>query len=324
MARHGTDAHLISTLDDVAWLLNLRGADVPFNPVFLAHVLLTPTTAALFVQAGKVAPALRERLQADRVTLAPYEGAAAALAALDEGTTLLVDPLRSTAGMRARVPNGVRVVEADNPSTLKSRKSAAEIDHVRAAMEQDGAALCEFFAWLEEALAEPYRAAVAEVEIADRLVKARARRPGFVSPSFATIAGFGANGAIVHYQATEAACARIEGNGLLLIDSGRQYLGGTTGITRMVPVGRIGAAEKRDCTLVLKGLIALSSARFPRGIEGPLSTATSLRRAKRASAATAHRARPGRGPAHETLLPLRFSCSASGTRARNRMRMAAR
>ena len=184
---------------------------------------------------------------------------------------LLVDPRRITAGMRAAVPAGVTVVEAINPSTfLKSTKSDAEAAHVRATMEHDGAALCAFFAWLEARLAEPGRAAPTERDIDTEVCAARARRPGFVSPSFATIAGFNANGAIMHYRATEASHALIEGDGLLLIDSGGQYVGGTTDITRVVPVGTPCAAQKRDFTLVLKGLIALSSAQFPRGTKSPM------------------------------------------------------
>ena len=263
--------HFMSTLDDVAWQFNLRGADVSYNPVFLAHALLGPQGATLFVADGKVDPALRLALMEDGVEVAPYAEAEQALADLAPGTVLLIDPRRITAGMRQAVPDVVKVLEAVNPSTLaKSTKDDAEATHVRATMEQDGAALCEFFAWLDGQLGDPARVPLTETTIDTHLTAARARRPNFVSPSFGTIAGFNANGAIMHYRATAESHATIVGDGLLLIDSGGQYLGGTTDITRVVPIGAITAAHRRDYTLVLKGLIALSSAQFPRGTRSPL------------------------------------------------------
>jgi Xaa-Pro aminopeptidase len=271
MAQLGAERHFMSTLDDIAYLLNLRGADVPFNPVFVAHALIEQDGATLFVAENKASPELRARLLEDGVRLAPYAQAAAALSALPAGSTLLVDPRRITAGMREAVAGGVNVVEAINPTTFaKSRKTESEAAHVRATMEQDGAALCEFFAWLEATLADPQRAPLTELTIDERITAARARRPHFVSPSFGTIAGFNANGAIMHYRASQASHAVIEGDGLLLIDSGGQYLGGTTDITRVVPVGNITDAHRRDFTLVLKGMMALSSACFPRGTKGPM------------------------------------------------------
>jgi Xaa-Pro aminopeptidase len=271
MAKLGAERHFISTLDDIAYLFNLRGADVSYNPVFLAHALVESSTATLFVAEGKIDAALRARLEQDGVRVAPYEDAQAALAAIPGDSALLIDPRRITAGMRAAVPQGVRIVEAINPTTFaKSRKLEVELDHVREAMEHDGAALCEFFAWLEPVLADSNRAPLTEVHIDERITAARARRPHFVSPSFGTIAGFNANGAIMHYRATDENCATIEGDGLLLIDSGGQYLGGTTDITRVIPVGTPSAAQKRDFTLVLKGMINLSVARFPRGTKGPM------------------------------------------------------
>ncbi len=271
MEAHGAGFHFISTLDDIAYLFNLRGADVSFNPVFLAHALIGRGDATLFVLEGKVPEDVRARLEADDVHLAPYANAVHALEALPEGATLLLDPRRVTAGMRAAVAQGVNVVEAINPTTFaKSRKLESEAVNVRAAMEQDGAALCEFFAALEPLLADPNRAPLNEVDIDTRITAARARRPHFVSASFSTIAGFNSNGAIMHYRAESATCAVIEGDGLLLIDSGGQYLGGTTDITRVIPVGTPSAAQKRDYTLVLKGLINLSAARFPRGTRAPM------------------------------------------------------
>ena len=271
MAKLGATRHFISTLDDIAWLFNLRGADVNYNPVFLAHALIDLQRATLFVADAKVPADVAERLRQDGVELAPYGQAEAALARLGAPDVLLVDPRRITAGMRAAVPAAVRVVEAVNPSTFaKSKKSERDAAHVRATMEQDGAALCEFFAWLEVRLPDTRRGPPTELDIDTQICAARARRPGFVSPSFGTIAGFNSNGAIMHYRATEASHADIEGDGLLLIDSGGQYLGGTTDITRVVPIGTPSAAQKRDFTLVLKGVIALSSAQFPRGTKSPM------------------------------------------------------
>jgi Xaa-Pro aminopeptidase len=271
METHGAGYHFISTLDDIAYLFNLRGADVSFNPVFLAHALIGRADATLFVGEHKVPAELRARLEADGVHLAPYANAARALQALPDGATLLLDPRRVTAGMREAVAEGVNVVEAINPTTFaKSRKLPEEAVNVRAAMEQDGAALCEFFSWLEPLLQDAGRAPLNEVDIDTHITAARARRPNFISPSFSTIAGFNANGAIMHYRAAPDSCAVIEGDGLLLIDSGGQYLGGTTDITRVIPVGLPSDSQKRDYTLVLKGLINLSSTRFPRGTRAPM------------------------------------------------------
>jgi Xaa-Pro aminopeptidase len=266
--RQGATHHFISTVDDIAWLFNLRGSDVSYNPVFLAHVLLDAHGATLFVGDGKVGDDLRSVLAADGVRIAPYAQAGAALASLPGDAALLVDPRRVTLGLKQNVPAGVRLIEAINPSTLlKSRKSPAEAVHVRDAMAQDGAAMCEFYAWFESALGKER---ITELTVDEKLSAARARRPGFVGLSFGTIAAFNANGAMPHYHATPESHATIEGDGLLLIDSGGQYLGGTTDITRVWPIGSITAAHRRDYTLVLKGTIALSRTRFPRGTLSPM------------------------------------------------------
>ncbi|NWE46792.1 aminopeptidase P family protein [Pseudomonas gingeri] len=264
----GADWHFIATLDDIAWLFNLRGADVSFNPVFVSFALVSQDQATLFVALDKVSAELVQILRQDGVTLRDYSEIAAALASVPAGSSLLVDPARVTRGLLDNLGADVKLVEGLNPTTLaKSRKSLDDAAHIRQAMEQDGAALCEFFAWLETALG---RERVTELTIDEKLTAARARRPGYVSLSFNTIAAFNANGAMPHYHATEEEHAVIEGDGLLLIDSGGQYLGGTTDITRMVPVGTPTAEQKRDCTRVLKGVIALSWAQFPRGILSPL------------------------------------------------------
>nr|WP_316644213.1 aminopeptidase P family protein [uncultured Roseateles sp.] len=268
MGRLGASQHFISTVDDVAWLFNLRGSDVQCNPVFIAHALVGLDGATLFVGAGKVPAALQATLAADGVQLADYAQAPKALGALAADTVLLVDPRRITWGLRESVASGVRVVEAINPSTLaKSRKTSAEAQFVRETMEQDGAAMCEFYAWFEQALGKER---ITEITVDEKLSAARARRPGFVGLSFSTIAGFGPNGAMPHYRATPESHAVIEGNNLLLIDSGGQYLGGTTDITRVWQIGDLSEAQKRDFTIVLKGMMNLSRTRFPRGTLSPM------------------------------------------------------
>jgi Xaa-Pro aminopeptidase len=269
MAQQRATHHFVSTVDDVAWITNLRGADVDYNPVFLAHLLIDASNATLFIGADKIEPALAAELEAEGIALADYAAAPAALAALPAGSTLLLDPRRVTLAFRGRVPGDVTVVEAINPSTLaKSRKTADEAVHIREAMAEDGAAMCHFYAWLESALARGEK--LTEITVDEKLSAERAKRAGFVGLSFPVIAGFNANGAMPHYRATKSSHAAIEGDGLLLIDSGGQYLGGTTDITRVWPIGQIDGAMRRDYTLVLKGTIALSRTRFPRGTLSPM------------------------------------------------------
>ena len=269
MHEQGAQWHLLSTLDDIAWLLNLRGSDVSFNPVFMSHVLIGPADAQLFVLPGKVDTSLANLLAESQVFVQPYEAVSQVLAELPEKDVLLFDPARTTCALIDRLRT--RTVRAINPSTFfKSQKTAFELTHVRRVMEQDGAALCAFFAWLEKAIVGSDVTPLNELMIDERLLALRSEQPGFVSRSFGTISAFNANGAMPHYRPTQASHAQIKGDGLLLIDSGAQYLGGTTDITRVVPVGTPTEPQKDDYTAVLKAMIALSRLKFPRGVASPM------------------------------------------------------
>jgi Xaa-Pro aminopeptidase len=269
MLEQGASHHLISTVDDIAWLLNLRGSDVEFNPVFLAHLLLTQESAQLFVAPGKLDGQALAELSEAGIQVRDYALAAEDLARLRQQDRLLLDPQRVTCALVAGCD--AQQIRAINPSTLlKSRKVAAEMAHWRQTMVSDGVALCEFFAWLEHALEQRAQRELTELMIDEQITAARARRPGFVSRSFSTIAAFNANGAMPHYRATPESHSRIEGDGLLLIDSGGQYLGGTTDITRMVAVGHLSDEQRADCTAVLQAMIAMSRLRFPEGTLAPL------------------------------------------------------
>ncbi len=268
MQELGASWHLISSLDDIAWLLNLRGSDVDYNPVFLSHLLLSEADAYLFVDEQKLSPELKQQLLHDGVVLKPYDAVQAVLAAqlADDACSLLIDPARTAWAIVQ--PYMKQVQLRLNPSQgFKAQKNAKEIAHIRHAMEKDGAALCEFFAEFERRLQAGEQ--LSELDVDSLITAARARQPDFVCPSFATIAGFNANGALPHYRALPESHAMLEGDGLLLIDSGGQYLDGTTDITRVVPIGTITAAHKKDVTLVLKGMVNLSMAVFPVNEPGP-------------------------------------------------------
>ncbi len=267
MKEQGAAWHLISSLDDTAWLTNLRGSDVPYNPVFLSYLLIGTDSAVLFVDEAKLNPASCALLAEAGIATAPYAAVREALAEISDG--LLVNPDKTAVSTLQLMPSENRLIENINPSTLfKSVKSAADLDHVREAMRQDGAALCGFFAEFERNLADG--TAMNELDIDTMLHKYRSARPNFVSLSFNTIAGYNANGALPHYAATPEAFSDITGSGLLLIDSGAQYLGGTTDITRVVPVGETTPEQKRDYTLVLKAHIALAETVFPENIGSTL------------------------------------------------------
>ena len=273
MAEAGATHHLLSSLDDIAWLTNLRGADVDYNPVFLAHMLISENDATLFIDNNKVSSEIAQSLKDSGIAIADYEAVQDALGTLTADDLLLLDPSKVAVGTLSKMADGVGFIEQMAPSTLlKSVKSDADIDHVREAMRQDGAALCEFFATFEQRLADGER--LSELDVDSMLIEVRSQQPHYVSPSFPTIAGFNENGALPHYRATPEKFSYLEVNegegGLLLIDSGAQYQNGTTDITRVVGIGQVSTEHKRDFTTVLKAHIALAKAHFPDGIASPL------------------------------------------------------
>lgn len=268
MRKLGASHHLLSSLDDIAWLSNLRGSDVECNPVFLAHLLVQADGGAtLFVSRAKLSDALVAALAADGIAVADYASITSALAELGAEASLLLDQGRIVSTIAAAIPAAVRRIEAANPSTaFKAVKTAVDLEHIREVMRRDGAALVRAFRRLEQRLAAGM--SMTELDVEALLLEERAAQPGFIGESFSTIAGYMANGALPHYRATPASHSSLHAKGLLLIDSGGQYLGGTTDITRVLALGPTTDEQRRDATLVLKGMIALSRARFPKGASG--------------------------------------------------------
>lgn len=269
MQQIGATHHLISSLDDLAWLTNLRGSDVDYNPVFLAHMIITADKATLYIDSAKVSEDIAKLLNEAGIKVADYDQVQGALSELTPDDLLLLDPNKVAVGTLNDLGDDIAMIEQIAPSSLlKSVKSKEDIEHVREAMRQDGAALCEFFSEFEARLNKGER--LSELDVDSMLIDVRSKQPHYVSPSFPTIAGFNANGALPHYRATEDKFSYLEGDGLLLIDSGAQYQNGTTDITRVVGIGKVNEGQKRDFSLVLKAHIALAKACFPDGIASPL------------------------------------------------------
>ncbi|MFW6743319.1 aminopeptidase P family protein [Acinetobacter pittii] len=268
LASKNIASHFISSLDDIAWVLNARGQDVEYNPVFLSHLYISAKQSILFIDAEKVDVSIQQALAADGIEIRNYEDTAKFLSNISDASVLL-DPAKVSIFHEQVIAKDIQVVYDINPSTLfKSRKHESEIAHIRHAMLKDGVALCHFFHWLEKTL--HHGESISELTIDEKVIAFRAQQEGFIGPSFSTIAGFNANGALPHYRATEEHYSFIEGDGLLLIDSGGQYVDGTTDITRVVPVGTPTEQQKRDYTLVLKCHIALTKTIYPEGLAAPL------------------------------------------------------
>lgn len=260
--------HFISALDDIAWILNCRGRDVEYNPVFLAHLYIDHSRTVLFIDVAKLSTEMQQRFALDNIEILPYNASIEFLLELKQ-QNILIDPAKVSISYSQAIEQQSHLVQDINPSSLfKSRKHPSEIAHVRSAMTKDGVALCHFFHWLDNALAD--KESINELTIDEKISGFRAQQAGFIGLSFSTIAGFNANGALPHYRATEESFSEISGDGLLLIDSGAQYDEGTTDITRVVPIGTASVEQKRDYTLVLKCHIALAQTVFPEGIASPL------------------------------------------------------
>jgi Xaa-Pro aminopeptidase len=259
----GATTMLITALDEVAWLLNLRGADVPMSPVALAYCLVHQESALLFVHEACVTPELREHLPGEVATL-PYESLATHLRALPADTPLLIDPERTTVDLHAALRHA-RLVHAPSPvQRLKARKNPIELAGAASAHLRDGLALTRLLHWL--ATTEPD--AHTEVSVAARLEDLRRDLPGYRGPSFGTIVGVGPNSAVGHYASDPTAPEPLARDAIVLIDCGGHYLGGTTDTTRTIVLGRATDAQRHAYTTVIKSLIALSTTTFPKGTTG--------------------------------------------------------
>lgn len=260
-------ALIISALDEIAWLLNIRGNDVEFNPVVISYVVLEKDKCTLFVDEAKIDSPARNYLDFNNIDIRPYEAVFEYIHGLQG--TVFYDGARVNEALYEAIPEVCKKVALTSPILIdKAKKNAVELEGERIAMRQDAVALTRFFKWLEEeAFAEGKTRT--EWELMEKLHEFRAMGENFVEESFGTIAGYRGNGAIVHYAATPDKCAVVKPEGMLLLDSGGQYLDGTTDITRTVWLGgRIPQQAKLDYTYVLKGHIALARARFPRGTRG--------------------------------------------------------
>ncbi|MEH6308529.1 aminopeptidase P family protein [Olivibacter sp. CPCC 100613] len=266
MKKFNAGYHLVSSLDDIAWIFNLRGSDVKCNPVVLSFALVEPAKTTLFINGNKLVQGDKEMLEGQGVTIVEYDALEEALRQLPAGETVLLDPKRTCYAVYTQIPQYERVIETLNPSTtLKACKNDIEAEHTRQTMVKDGVALTEFFKWLEEQLGKED---LTEIGIAEKLLAFRQKQHDFVNESFDTIAGYMEHGALPHYKATEQSNAVLKEEGLLLLDSGGQYKTGTTDITRVVSLGSTTDAERMDYTLVLKAMIEGSTAIFPKGSKG--------------------------------------------------------
>lgn len=258
--RHA-DGMLMAALDDIAWTLNLRGTDVHCNPVFVSYLLLSTTTATLYIDEKKLTPEVEAYLKAEGIGTDSYEHVAQGLKDYFE-YNILVDPDEVNYTLYQAI--GRERVEEESPvKRMKTVKNATEIAGFRSAMLKDGIAMVRFLKWLEES-PEPKT----EVSIDRKLTSLRAEQPLYRDISFDTIAGYGPHAAIVHYEATPETDVALEPHGLLLLDSGAQYLDGTTDITRTIALGPLTDEERKIYTLVLKGHIQIELCKFPSGASG--------------------------------------------------------
>ncbi len=266
MKQQNANCHLISSLDDMAWLFNMRGQDVNFNPVVLSFALITENNATLYVDQNKLSSVDQATLAQYSIEILPYEKIADDLKQLPVDSSILIDPKRTCFAFYKILPEAMVKILETNPSTnLKSIKNETEITNTRVAMVKDGIAITQFLKWIEDQIG---KIAITEISAAAKLKEFRAAQDGFVGESFKTIAAYKAHGALPHYGATAESDVNIEASGLFLVDSGGQYLYGTTDITRVLPMGNQTEEEKTDYTLVLKAMIEGCRTRFPKGTCG--------------------------------------------------------
>lgn len=265
MEAAGADSLLLSALDEIAWLLNIRGNDVHCNQVVVSYLLIEKDKVNYFVQPQKVTPELAEYFSANGISVHPYEEIGDYLNSFN-AHSILMNPAKTNYAIYSAIRPGCLIINGASPvALLKAIRNKQEIAGIHAAMQRDGVALVKFLKWLDEAVPAGKET---EISVDKKLHTFRAAQPLYMGESFDTIAGYKEHGAIVHYEATPETDVTLKPEGFLLLDSGAQYLDGTTDITRTIALGPLTEEEKTDYTLILKGHIALAMAVFPEGTRG--------------------------------------------------------
>lgn len=265
LKKKGIFALFLSSLDEIAWTLNLRGSDVHCNPVIVSYLLVTQDEVVYFISPEKITQEVNEYLQEQQVSLRKYDEAESFLNSFT-GENILIDPKKTNYAIYSAINPACKVVRGESPVTLlKAIRNEQEIAGIHHAMQRDGVALVKFLKWLEASVLSGKET---ELSVDRKLHEFRAAQPLYMGESFDTIAGYKEHGAIVHYSATGESDVTLQSKGFLLLDSGAQYLDGTTDITRTIALGELTEEEKTDYTLILKGHIALAMAKFPAGTRG--------------------------------------------------------
>jgi len=266
MKKEHSDYYLISSLDDIAWLFNIRGGDVEYIPVTIAYALISMDDACLFIDPVKVPEDVLSMLCGNGVTVLGYESVTERLKALEAGKSIAFDPDRTNCWLYDSIPSGCGKTETEEFVTkLKSVKNKTELENFERCQVSDGIAMVKFLMWLENNVQSGQ---VTEITVAEKLKELRAQQPDNIGPSFSTIAAYRDHGAMMHYSATEESKYTLENRGLMVLDSGGQYLSGTTDITRTIVFDDVTEEEKYDFTMVLKAHISLASAKFLHGATG--------------------------------------------------------
>ncbi len=266
--REGANATILVSLDMIAWLFNIRGNDIDYNPVAVSYAYVSDNEVVLFISPEKLNPEVTDYLRSQGVIFADYEKVSDYVRNLKQDIRLLINPLKINSELYEAIPADCQVIHTPiHPvDMLKTIKNETEIAGFRNAMKKDGVALVRFWMWLEGSLNKGET--ITELDVEEKLRECRSQQPMYFGESFSSIVGYADHGAIVHYSATEETNVAVQPEGLLLVDSGAQFFDGTTDITRTFAVGEVSDAMKNDYTAVLKGNIDLSMAKFPKGTKG--------------------------------------------------------
>jgi Xaa-Pro aminopeptidase len=266
MRKRSVEHHLLTSPEDIMWLLNIRGNDLDFTPVILSYFLISEETSVLFSGTGKITSGLAEEFSRLNIQVADSNCISGILSSLKEGSSILISPDTTSVALYNSISESVKIVEdVSIPGRMKAIKNPVEIKNIQEVMIRDGVALTKFFFWLENNIGNRE---MTELSTVSKLQELRKKQTDYLGPSFQTISAFNENSAFPHYETGTGLKSHIGGNGILLIDSGGQYLGGTTDITRTIAIGTPTGKQRRDFTLILKGHIALAAAKFPAGTSG--------------------------------------------------------